>query len=296
MQSVAPILLFVYNRPWHTRKTLEALEKNDLADRSKLYIYADGPKADISDEQFANIEEVRKIIAAKKWCSEVEIVVREKNWGLAENVIEGVTNIVNKHGRIIVLEDDLVTSPYFLQYCNEGLELYENVHNVYSINAYQFPLEIKEVDTFLSPLATSSWGWATWADKWKVFEKKPENISLIQQNSALQKRFNFADYDYATMLSNPKSWAVRWYYSVFVRNGVGLFPTKSLVENLGFDGSGENCREAKSSMAHSDKIMLAKVEKIDLNYYHEMLRYFTNSKNKHDNTLDKIKNIFQSFI
>jgi hypothetical protein len=263
--TLAPIVLFVYNRPWHTEQTLKALEKNIFAQDSILYIYADGMRENSTPEQIEKVQQVRKIISQQWNFKEIHIIEREKNWGLADNVIDGVTSVVNQYGTIIVLEDDLVTSPYFLDYCNQGLCIYKENANVYSINAYQFPLPIDQFETFLCPLATSSWGWATWAEKWAVFEKNPQYKNLIQQNEYLRKRFNFADYDYTSMLDNPKSWAVRWYYSVFLRNGLGVFPTKSLVQNIGFDGSGENCgADLVEIELYKDKPNLIKNVVIDL--------------------------------
>jgi hypothetical protein len=249
---LAPVVLFVYNRPFHTEQTLNALEKNEKATETVLYIFADGLKENAGNMEEENSAEVRKIIQKNWQFKEIHLIEREKNWGLAENVINGVTEIVNQYGKIIVLEDDLITSPYFLSYCNEALDLYENDKNVYAVNAFQFPLGVSEFETFLCPLGTSSWGWATWADRWNVFEKVPKYKNLIQNNEYLRNRFNFAGYDYAKMLDNPKSWAIRWYYSVFIQNGLGLFPTISLVQNIGFDGSGENCGDLlKTNPAYS---------------------------------------------
>ncbi|MEQ8926492.1 MAG: glycosyltransferase [Fulvivirga sp.] len=264
--DLAPIVLFVYNRPWHTQKTLEALSRNELADKSDLFIFSDGPKNKASSEDLRNIDEVRRIITDISGFKSVNVTLREKNFGLANNVIEGVTHIINIYGKIVVLEDDLLTSRYFLQYCNEGLNLYKNETNVYSINAYQFPLETDDFDTFLSPLGTSSWGWATWSNKWKMFEVSPKYLNEIENNFLLQERFNFGGYNYSGILKNPNSWAIKWYYSVFLRNGLGLFPTQSLVENIGFDGSGQHKENSMSSKIHESEINLVKKDKIDLNY------------------------------
>ena len=138
---LAPIVLFVYNRPWHTEQTLNALMQNELADQSVLYIYADGPKENATEEQLKKIEEVRHVIRTKKWCKEVHIIESEKNKGLADSIINGVTEIVNKYGKVIVLEDDIVTSKGFLKYMNEALELYKEEDKVYHISGYMFPVK-----------------------------------------------------------------------------------------------------------------------------------------------------------
>lgn len=249
MMELAPIILFAYNRPWHVTQTLEALAANHLADQSTLYIFADGPKADASVEDLEKINETRVAIRDKQWCKEVIIREADTNFGLAESVIAGVTEIVNKHGKVVVLEDDIITSPYFLTFLNDGLKVYQDSGNVYAINSYMFPIDTDEVTTFLSPLGTSTWGWATWADKWKAFERTPKHKTLIQTNPFLRSRFNLADYNYADMLDNTNSWGIRWYYSVFVRNGLGLFPTKTLCKNIGF---GEGATHTKGEFPQMD--------------------------------------------
>ncbi|NMH86361.1 glycosyltransferase family 2 protein [Flavivirga algicola] len=293
--NLAPVILFVYNRPWHTEQTLNALMLNKYANKSVLYIYCDGPKPNAPIEEINKISEVRQIVRKKKWCKEIVIIERDENLGLFKNVIDGITTIVNKYGNIIVLEDDLISSPYFLTYCNEGLEMYKKEQNVYSINAFQFPLETNRVDTFLSPLATSSWGWATWKDRWNILDISIKNKEQIQNHFFLKSRFNFADYDYAAMLNNPKSWAIKWYYSVFLRNGLGLFPTKPLITNIGLDGSGENCgTETVYSTLMSSKMVLSKKEVIDIDFYELMLNYFTKtdsitSKKRKKNSIYSLK-------
>jgi hypothetical protein len=291
--DVAPIILFVYNRPWHTRQTLQALALNKRASDSVLYIYADGPKENASEEDLKKIKETRAVLKETNWCKEVIIREGIKNKGLANSVIEGITEVIEKHGKIIVLEDDLLTSPYFLEYCNEGLEMYQDDTNVYAINAYQFPIQSAKTDTFLCPLATSSWGWATWKDKWKYFNKNQADKLLIQNHPFLSQRFNFADYNYTDMLDNTKSWAIHWYCSVFKRNGLGLFPTQSLVANIGFDGSGENCGVATiKQQIHTEKIKLEKKEAIDLEMYAALLDHFT-VKKKNLRLQDMFLNFFK---
>ena len=136
--NLAPIVLFVYNRPWHTAQTVEALQKNTLADKSELFIYSDAAK---NSEVALYVKKVREYIRNISGFRKVTIMEREKNWGLANSIIDGVTTIVNKYGKIIVLEDDLVTSPYFLRFMNEALEMYENEESVASIHGYIYPIE-----------------------------------------------------------------------------------------------------------------------------------------------------------
>lgn len=247
MQTLAPIALFVYNRPWHTRQTLEALAANELADQSVLYVFADGPKADATEEQKERIRQVREVVRSRQWCKEVHIVERQRNWGLADNIIDGVTQIVNQYGRIIVLEDDLVTSPGFLRYMNDALECYADEPRVMHISGYMFPVKGQLPATFFYN-ANSCWGWATWARAWQHFINDPLYLykQVTKSKKAVRKfninnSFPFLSQLEANMLGKTKTWAIRWYASFFIRKGFALHPYPSLVNNIGHDNSGENC-------------------------------------------------------
>jgi hypothetical protein len=277
--KLAPIVLFAYNRPWHTQQTLEALTANYLADQSDLIVFADGPKPNASEKDLAKIQEVRDLVNQKKWCKSVQLIENGINKGLAQSIIAGVTEIINQYGTIIVLEDDLVTSPWFLTYVNEGLEMYKNVQNVYSVNGYMFPIETDRTDTVLLPY-TSTWGWGTWKDKWHCFDFEMKGKESILKSAFLRARFNLADYDYSSMLNyGNNSWGIRWYYSVFVRNGFGLFPTKTLVQNIGFDGSGVNCIDESSfQLVSIRRVKINFVLDVDLFFYSKYLTHFTMDK------------------
>ena len=246
----APIVLFVYNRPGHTRKTLEALQLNQLADKSVLYVYADGAKADASQEQLQGIAEVRSIVREQQWCSEVRLIERETNMGLADNIIAGVTEVVNLHGRIIVLEDDLITSKGFLQYMNDALELYKDEERVMHISGYMYPIKLKEKTTVFLNVATP-WGWATWKRAWNFFERNPLELKLRIQNYPLfsNESFNSGFGNEFTwqleknVTGEIKTWAVLWHSSIFLRQGYCLHPVRTLIFNIGFDGSGIHCKD-----------------------------------------------------
>jgi hypothetical protein len=164
----APIILFVYNRPWHTKQTVEALQKNELAKDSELFIYSDAPR-DASAEQA--VQEVREYIRNIDGFKNITIVERDENWGLAKSIIDGVTKIVNEYGKVIVLEDDHVTSKYFLNYMNDALEFYKDTKEVWHISGWNYPLGgiFSSKKTFLWRVM-NCWGWATWADRWQHFE------------------------------------------------------------------------------------------------------------------------------
>lgn len=244
--NLAPIILFCYNRPKHVLQTLDALFKNDLADQSVLYIYCDGAKHGATVEQLENIEKTRAVARSKQWCKEVHIIEQKKNKGLADSIVEGVTNIVNEYGKIIVLEDDIVTSKGFLKYMNDALNIYENEKRVMHISGFMYPTESNEQTTvFLKIL--SCWGWATWKRAWDNFQNDVDiHIDNIKTKKQI-KNFNInghADF-YDQLLANKngsmKTWAVRWYSSWLSVGGITLFPSKTLVNNIGHDGSGDNC-------------------------------------------------------
>jgi len=245
MNNLAPIILFVYNRPIHTRQTLEGLFANELADGSLLYIYADGPKDNATEEQKKSIREVRDLIKEKKWCKEVYIVEKEKNLGLAESVIRGVTEIILQHEKIIVMEDDLLTSRFFLKFMNDALFYYNSTENVYGCTGYFEPIPYPQADFFFNQKG-ASWGWGTWKRAWENFIPDPSYF-LTQFKSKRQiNTFNMGGYPFFEMLNSQKnkkidSWAISFYAYTFLNNGLWLAPTKSLVKNIGFDSSGVHC-------------------------------------------------------
>jgi glycosyl transferase family 2 len=239
--TYSPIALFVYNRPQHTKQTIEALQRNALAIHSDLIIFSDAPKNDLADNA---VREVRNYIKSVTGFKSVNIIERETNFGLAKSIINGVTAILDERGRIVVLEDDLIVSPYFLDYMNNALNKYEDEKEVAQISGYMFPvsLEINEDALFL-PL-TTSWGWATWGRAWELFDTDAKGYIQLKNDMALRKRFNLdGAYDYYYMLEaqlagRVDSWAVRWYLSTFILGALTLYPRESLVRNTGFDGSG----------------------------------------------------------
>lgn len=240
--TCAPIVLFVYNRLNHTSQTIEALKKNDLAVDSHLYIFSDGAKNKQDSEK---VEDVRKYIAKVKGFKKITIIKRSDNWGLSKSIIDGVTQIVNKYGRVIVLEDDLVTSKYFLKYMNEALDLYFNNEKVISIHGYFYPIEnIEQFPETFFIRGADCWGWATWKRGWDLFEPSGQKLLDSIKAKGLQKDANFNNsYNYVGMLKdqiNDKndSWAVRWYISAFLKDKLTLYPKVSFVKNIGNDGTG----------------------------------------------------------
>ena len=244
--TCAPVTLFVYNRPDHTRRTIEALKTNILANESNLIIFSDAPKADAQSE---NVLEVRKYIRKIEGFKSLTIIERETNFGLARSIIDGVTTIVNKFGRIIVLEDDMVTSPYFLTYMNEALEKYADDESVVSIHGYVYPVKQSLPEAFFLPGA-DCWGWATWSRGWTCFNSDGQFLLDELKRRKLIRAFDFnGTYPFSKMLEGQikgknDSWAVRWYASAFLEDKLTLYPGRSLVHNIGNDNSGTHCGES----------------------------------------------------
>lgn len=250
LNTPAPIVLFAYNRPTHTRKTVEALRKNDLAGDSDLIIFADGPRLDADRPA---VREVRAYLRTITGFNSVRITERERNIGLAHSVISGVTEIANRYGKVIVLEDDIVTARFFLKYMNDALNRYELESRVMHISGYMFPL--KQIDglpeTFFYR-GTSCWGWGTWKRAWDSFE--PDAPKLMKEIDRRNARYQFnvlGSLDYHGMLKahadgKLDSWAVRWYASVFLKNGLCLHPSRSLARNIGHDRTGTHCGKTEN--------------------------------------------------
>lgn len=242
MNNLAPIVLFVYNRPWHTQQTIEALQKNELSSQSELFVYSDEAK---NDDVRESVDEVRAYIDKINGFKKVTVIKRDKNWGLADSIIDGVTKVVNEYGKIIVLEDDLVTSPYFLKFMNESLEMYKNDEGVASIQGYIYPIDELPQTFFIR--GADCWGWATWQRAWNVFESSGAKLLSELQERQLEYEADFnGEYGYTKMLKdqirgNNSSWAVRWYMSAFLKGMVTLYSGKSYIQNIGLDNTGRHC-------------------------------------------------------
>ena len=241
--NCAPVLLFTYNRLSHTQRCVEALLKNHLSSESELFIYSDAAK-DIAQQE--SVKEVRNFIHTIQGFKAITIIERNKNWGLARNIIDGVTTQVNRYGKVIVLEDDLVVAPFFLQFMNEALETYKYEPRIGHIQACDFTQDPSLPDTFLIKF-TGSWGWATWDRAWKHFNPNGKELLQEMQKRQLTHAFDMnGKYGFTRMLRRQiegknNSWAIRWNASLFLKDILSLNVGRSLVQNEGFDGSGTNC-------------------------------------------------------
>ena len=294
--KLSPIVLFVYNRLDHTHQTIESLQKNELAKESELFIYSDGAKTESIQK---NVDEVRKYIKTVSGFKKVTIIEREKNWGLAKSIIDGVTKIVNEYGKIIVLEDDLVTSSNFLQFMNDALDYYENEAKVYSITGYSFSNDMEDIDSTYFLKLTSSWSWATWKDKWETFSYKNSIFDVCLNE---RYKFNYDDsYDYDGMIENQlkskiNSWAVYWYASVYLKNGLTLFPSKSLVENIGFDGSGTHCSKSLFNEKSYNANYNFTDDIFEKDKNRKMISTYLKNRNRLRLVLSKIKSILKRYL
>ena len=237
MSSLAPLVLFTYNRLEHTRRTVQALRNNDRAAESDLVIYCDGPR---NEKDESSVEEVRRFVRSIQGFNEITIFERETNLGLSGSIISGVTEVIGDRGNVIVLEDDHVSSPYFLTFMNEALSAYSDCDSVAAVHGY-FPMtRTKLPDTVLLRFV-DCWGWGTWSRSWQLFEKDGQKLLDALRVRKLQRLFNLNESeDFVGMLEQQvsglnDSWAIRWYASAFLEEKLGVFPGRNLIQHIGWD-------------------------------------------------------------
>lgn len=236
----SPVALFAYRRPEHLRRVVESLRANPEAAETDLYIYCDAARGPSDQSDVAAVTSYADTVSGFQT---ITVIKRDKNFGLSKSIIDGVTRMCDEYGKVIVLEDDLVTSPYFLNYMNNALNCYESDEKVISVHGYMYPViaEIPETFFLRDP---GCWGWGTWKRGWDLFEADGKKLREQLNVGGFGREFNFSDsYDYMGMLNaqiagRNDSWAVRWYASAFLLNKLTLYPGKSLVRNIGHDGSG----------------------------------------------------------
>jgi hypothetical protein len=239
-RDCAPIALFVYARQAHLRQTLEALRRNALAGESELIVFSDGPKSPTETEAVAVVRDYLRTIEGFK---SITIVEQERNLGLAASIIAGVGRVCESHGRVIVMEDDLITSPYFLTFMNDALDRYGDTPEVAAISGYHPPFDVQLPETFFQRDA-ECWGWATWKRAWQAFNPDGQALLTELRRRKLTHLFDQkGSYPYIRMLEAQAegridSWAIRWRASVFLNDGLSLYPGRSLTQNIGLDGSG----------------------------------------------------------
>lgn len=271
---LAPIVIFSYDRPDHLRQTLDALAKNDLANESELFIYCDGAKevksegvSELESERvrdyYKRVEENRKVAHAATGFKSVKVIERERNIGLKANIVGAVTEIVNKCGRIITLEDDIVTSSGYLRFMNEALELYKYDEQVMHISGYMWPHKLPLPDTFFYEVPYPGGGWATWARAWRFYDDDAVKLYHYWENrwdefnvvgSHLQKQL---EDNYRGTLN---TWFIKWHAVLLQREGLTLYPGKSLTNNIGFDKTATNsCTTNKFDVVPVDSVEVKRI-------------------------------------
>lgn len=251
--TYAPIALFTYSRADHTKRAVESLVQNSEAAESDLYIFSDGPKTEAKREA---VKENRKYIHTIKGFKSVNIIERETNWGLANSLIAGITDVINKHGKVIVVEDDLVLSPFFLKFMNEALEKYKDEDKIGAITAY-CPIKDDTLPETFFLRYFHCWGWATWKRSWDLMNL--DTKFLLRKLRWKTKKFNLDgalnNYGmlYCQKIGMVDSWFIRLYASFFLAEKLTLFPGHNLVSNHGLDGSGTHSRKQKHITRDDEK-------------------------------------------
>jgi hypothetical protein len=256
--NCAPIALFAYKRPEHLASCLDSLRDNPEASNSELWIFCDGPRSG-TDE--ALVLEVRELARKVHGFMRVNVIEQPRNIGLAASVISGVSQVLNGSERVIVVEDDLIVSPDFLAFMNQGLDIYADAPDVVSIHGFTYAVATPLPQSFFLRGA-DCWGWATWRRGWAVFN--PDGQALLNEldSRGLGKSFDFGGvYPYRQMLveqvsGKVDSWAVRWNASAFLAGMFTLYPGVSLVENIGMDGSGTHSIASESHGSKRNRFTL----------------------------------------
>ena len=246
MNVLAPIVVFTYNRPEHTLRTLNALLINPLANESDIIIYSDSARTANHNKA---VDEVRSYLSDLTGFRSIKVIHRDENFGLAESIIQGVTEVLQRSEKVIVLEDDMVVSPYFLEYMNEALEKFFDDDRVISVHGYVYPVKIELPEAFFLTGA-DCWGWATWRRGWDLFNSEGKYLldELVRRHLIQEFDYNGA-YPFLSMLKDQikganDSWAIRWHASAFLAGKLTLYPGRSLVHNIGTDSSGTHCGDS----------------------------------------------------
>lgn len=268
-EMLAPIVLFVYKRPWHTEQTLRALKANDLADESVLYVYSDSPKHLASDADVRDVAEVRRIVRSESWCKEVHVIESRHNKGLVTSFVDGITEVVERHGKVIVLEDDQVTSPGFLKYMNEALDLYSGDERVMHVSAYMYPADFESRESTFFLQVQSCPGWGTWKRAWDHYNHDAaDHLKYFISSKESRRKFDIEGHArcFKQLERNAGgelySFAVRWHASCIRMGGLSLFPARSLVQNIGCDGTGLHC--GATNMFHVEPVDYLTIRRIPI--------------------------------
>lgn len=290
---LAPILLFAFKRPIHLKKCLESLAQNKEASCSQLHIFIDGPK---KPEDIVNIEEVKRVASSRAWCGKVSVIANTQNRGVPRQVIGAVTEFCKIHGKVIVLEDDLVLSPYFLDFLNTSLDKYADEPRVMEVTGYMYPLQgLKMTSGFLR--GGCGWGWGTWERAWRHFEPDGSKLLGTLKEKRLVYKFNFNNYgpylaDLKKQIQGRRGgWDIRWHASCFLNEGLTLYPGQSLVKNIGLDNTGLNCMlTTKYDVEPSDRPITGYPARVEESpeFFRSMVEYFKWNNSLRKKAMDRL--------
>jgi len=286
--NLSPVVLFVFNRPQHTADTLNSLKDSFLAESTDLFVFCDKPRHSDSNDCKKNNNEVINLFKNLSGFRSVTINVRETNYGLSKNIIHGIDEILNKYDKVIVLEDDMIVSKYFLKYMNDALSLYEKDDDVACIHAWNysyFKLD-QSIDTFFLP-GGDCWGWATWKNSWNFLDRSSCRLllKLIFKNKIYIFNRNNTVSNIDLLLNNifgyNDSWAIRWHASLVLNNKYCLYPYRSLLYNTGLDSSGTNCININLKQDVSNlPIDIQRIKVVDSEWYYEQYNLFNEEIHK----------------
>lgn len=252
--TYAPIIVFCYNRLDHVKSVVSALLKCAESKYSDLYVFSDGAK-NISD--IRTVQNIRNYLHTISGFRSVNIVERKANFGLALNLIDGISLVMSAHGRAIIMEDDIVCEPCFLEYMNHALNLYQNNKDVFTIGAYP-PLDIQsnKNEAIVSEVA-SCWGWATWSDRWDLYEKNPEKAVKDLDNKKFKNRLNInglvniSAQVYDNYNGTRNTWAVFLNFTAVKYNKFNIYPPYPIITNIGQDGTGTHGVKSVVNQSHN---------------------------------------------
>jgi glycosyltransferase involved in cell wall biosynthesis len=251
-KNLAPVVIFAYNRVDHLEKTIECLKNSKYSDCTEVYVFSDGARTD-KPEDIEKIQNVRLYLNGISGFKNITIIKREQNYGLAKNIILGITQIIDKYGKVIVIEDDICITPFFLQYMNDALYLYENESEIMEIGGFMPSIFENESlpETFFLPW-TTSWGWATWKRSWELFERNPQKLinTISKEDKYILTMYGTENGQWKQVIRNAQNelftWAVFFSATVVQNHGKVLYTREAVCWNIGFDGSGENCGANKA--------------------------------------------------
>lgn len=296
--KLAPIILFVYSRPWHTRQCLDALAANYLASESELIVFSDGAKGQLDE---AAVVEVRQLIRESTGFKSIKLIERQENIGLAQNILQGLSQIFEINNCAIVLEDDIICAPGFLSFMNEALCTFKDVGEIWHVNGWNYPILMEELPDVYCTRNMNCWGWATWADRWKLLNL---DALYFMQKWSLKNKLKFnqdGTYPfYSHLISNytgfRKTWAVFWYATIYDSHGLCVTPHKTLVNEIGSDGSGTHRLENKMYMSSLSDLTLWNFEELSLSENKFARAEIANFNKRHFNRLSRIFNTIKLFI